>query len=123
MLPRFCPRSPHSFPPIWTVLTTVPSNRQTVLITGGSRGLGLGAACQLAGKGASVIIAARDAGKLKESIDEISVIPSHSLRTCSTSRHVPTLNKVTSNAPCSPTSSASTPSALMLPPPKSVRAS
>jgi 3-dehydrosphinganine reductase len=33
---------------------------QTVLITGGSRGLGLSAACQLAAKGANVIIVARD---------------------------------------------------------------
>ncbi|KAI1407960.1 NAD(P)-binding protein [Hypoxylon sp. FL1857] len=41
---------------------------QTVLITGGSAGLGLSAARQLAGKGANVIIVARNASKLQEGI-------------------------------------------------------
>ncbi|KAM0415929.1 hypothetical protein ACHAPT_013082 [Fusarium lateritium] len=44
----------------------------TVLITGGSRGLGLAAACRLAAKGANIIIAARDVDVLKEAIDQIS---------------------------------------------------
>ncbi|KAL2127738.1 hypothetical protein VTI74DRAFT_10245 [Chaetomium olivicolor] len=49
-----------------------PVEGRTILITGGSRGLGLSAACELAAKGANVIIAARDLDKLKESIAHIS---------------------------------------------------
>ncbi|KAI8670521.1 hypothetical protein NCS57_00523700 [Fusarium keratoplasticum] len=49
-----------------------PVARRTVLITGGSRGLGLAAACQLAAKGANVIIAARDVAVLKDAFDQIS---------------------------------------------------
>lgn len=44
---------------------------QTVLITGGSRGLGLAAACQLAAKGANVAIGARDPEVLKEALAEV----------------------------------------------------
>ncbi|KAF4984571.1 hypothetical protein FZEAL_247 [Fusarium zealandicum] len=42
-----------------------------VLITGGSRGLGLAAACQLAAKGANIIIAARNVEVLNEAIAQI----------------------------------------------------
>ncbi|TRX96921.1 hypothetical protein FHL15_002227 [Xylaria flabelliformis] len=45
----------------------------TVLITGGSKGLGLSAAHQLAEKGANVIIVARDVGNLEKGIAFISV--------------------------------------------------
>ncbi|KAK7751438.1 hypothetical protein SLS62_006694 [Diatrype stigma] len=50
---------------------TLEAKQQTVLITGGSTGLGLNAARQLAEKGASVIIVARNAGNLEEGIDYI----------------------------------------------------
>ncbi|KAI1482838.1 NAD(P)-binding protein [Daldinia eschscholtzii] len=49
-----------------------PVERRTVLITGGSRGLGLSAARQLAEKGASVIIVARNEVKLQEGVAFIS---------------------------------------------------
>ncbi|KAJ4246249.1 hypothetical protein NW762_013599 [Fusarium torreyae] len=48
-----------------------PVEGRTVLITGGSRGLGLAAACQLAAKGANVAIGARDAEVLKEAIAQV----------------------------------------------------
>ncbi len=44
-----------------------------MLITGGSRGLGLAAARQLAEKGANVVIVARNADKLKAALERISV--------------------------------------------------
>ncbi|KAK3361372.1 hypothetical protein B0T24DRAFT_539154 [Lasiosphaeria ovina] len=44
---------------------------RTVLITGGSSGLGLSAARQLAGKGANVIIVARNTDKLEAAVDKI----------------------------------------------------
>ncbi|KAF2657473.1 NAD(P)-binding protein [Lophiostoma macrostomum CBS 122681] len=49
-----------------------PVEGRTVLITGGSKGLGLNAARQLAGKGANVMIAARGEEALKEAIASIS---------------------------------------------------
>lgn len=52
------------------ILTT---SRQTVLITGGSTGLGLNAARQLAEKGASVIIVARNVDNLQQGIAYIKV--------------------------------------------------
>ncbi|KAK3936347.1 hypothetical protein QBC46DRAFT_31748 [Diplogelasinospora grovesii] len=48
-----------------------PVDGRTVLITGGSGGLGLNAARQLAGKGANVIIVARDVAKLEEGVEFI----------------------------------------------------
>ncbi|KAK5657893.1 hypothetical protein OQA88_2442 [Cercophora sp. LCS_1] len=48
-----------------------PVGGRTVLITGGSSGLGLSAACQLAAKGANVIIVARDPNRLKAAVDQI----------------------------------------------------
>ncbi|ESU14163.1 hypothetical protein FGSG_07845 [Fusarium graminearum PH-1] len=48
-----------------------PVEGRTVLITGGSRGLGLAAACQLAAKGANVAIGARDPEVLKEALAEV----------------------------------------------------
>jgi 3-dehydrosphinganine reductase len=44
---------------------------QTVLITGASEGMGKSVAKQLAQKGASIIIVARNVGKLEEALDEI----------------------------------------------------
>ncbi|KAI1133203.1 NAD(P)-binding protein [Nemania abortiva] len=49
-----------------------PVDGRTVLITGGSKGLGLNAARQLAEKGASVIIVARDVDHLRDGIAYIS---------------------------------------------------
>ncbi|RTE84203.1 hypothetical protein BHE90_001219 [Fusarium euwallaceae] len=49
-----------------------PVAGRTVLITGGSRGLGLAAACELSSKGANIIIAARSIPILKEALDQIS---------------------------------------------------
>ncbi|OTB03209.1 hypothetical protein M426DRAFT_60909 [Hypoxylon sp. CI-4A] len=49
-----------------------PVDGRTVLITGGSTGLGLAVARQLAEKGANVIIVARDVSKLQEGVTYIS---------------------------------------------------
>ncbi|KAF5001170.1 hypothetical protein FGRMN_1194 [Fusarium graminum] len=48
-----------------------PVEGRTILITGGSRGLGLAAACQLAAKGANVAIGARDPEVLKEALAQV----------------------------------------------------
>ncbi|KAJ4122917.1 hypothetical protein NW768_009906 [Fusarium equiseti] len=48
-----------------------PVDGRTVLITGGSRGLGLAAACRLASKGANVAIGARDPEVLKEALAQV----------------------------------------------------
>ncbi|KAF4446156.1 hypothetical protein F53441_10132 [Fusarium austroafricanum] len=48
-----------------------PVEGRTVLITGGSRGLGLAAARQLASKGANIAIAARDPDVLKEALSQV----------------------------------------------------
>ncbi|KAL7622913.1 hypothetical protein AAE478_006592 [Parahypoxylon ruwenzoriense] len=50
----------------------LPVDGRTILITGGSTGLGLNAGRQLAERGASVIIVARNVGKLEEGIRYIS---------------------------------------------------
>ncbi|KAI1177743.1 NAD(P)-binding protein [Nemania sp. FL0916] len=49
-----------------------PVSGRTVLITGGSKGLGLNAARQLAEKGASVILVARDVGHLQDGVAYVS---------------------------------------------------
>ncbi|KAI1273628.1 NAD(P)-binding protein [Xylaria sp. FL0933] len=49
-----------------------PVDGRTVLITGGSKGLGLSAARQFAEKGANVVIVARDVGHLKEGIAHVA---------------------------------------------------
>ncbi|ORY00290.1 hypothetical protein BCR34DRAFT_546933 [Clohesyomyces aquaticus] len=49
-----------------------PVDGRTVLITGGSKGLGLNVACQLAGKGANVVIVARGEKSLQGAISTIS---------------------------------------------------
>lgn len=46
---------------------------QTVLITGGSEGMGLAAATQLSAKGASLILVSRSAAKLEEAIKAVKV--------------------------------------------------
>ncbi|KAG7417135.1 hypothetical protein ACKAV7_003025 [Fusarium commune] len=48
-----------------------PVEGRTVLITGGSRGLGLAAARQLSSKGAHVVIVARDPTVLKEALTQV----------------------------------------------------
>ncbi len=47
--------------------------RKTVVLTGGSRGMGLAAGRQLAEKGANVVIVARDKKKLLEALEHIRV--------------------------------------------------
>lgn len=49
----------------------MPVEGKTILITGGSEGMGLSAACQLAAKGANVIIIARNQQKLDAALVEI----------------------------------------------------
>lgn len=46
---------------------------QTVVITGGSDGMGKSVACQLAAKGANVVIVARTTSKLKAALEHIKV--------------------------------------------------
>jgi len=54
-----------------TATSASPDALQTVLITGASEGMGKSVAKQLAQKGASIIIVARNVGKLEEALDEI----------------------------------------------------
>jgi short-subunit dehydrogenase len=54
-----------------TATSSSPDALQTVLITGASEGMGKSVAKQLAQKGASIIIVARNVGKLEEALDEI----------------------------------------------------
>jgi short-subunit dehydrogenase len=54
-----------------TATSVSPDALQTVLITGASEGMGKSVAKQLAQKGASIIIVARNVGKLEEALDEI----------------------------------------------------
>jgi 3-dehydrosphinganine reductase len=46
---------------------------QTVVITGGSEGMGKSVACQLAQKGANIVIVARTLQKLEDAIEAIKV--------------------------------------------------
>lgn len=50
-----------------------PVDGKTVLITGGSDGMGLSAARQLAAKGANIIIVSRNVGKLEEALIQLKV--------------------------------------------------
>ena len=52
------------------VLISLP---QTVLITGGSDGMGRAVAGLLAGKGAHVVVVARTASKLQATVEELKV--------------------------------------------------
>jgi 3-dehydrosphinganine reductase len=52
-------------------------NRQTVLITGGSKGMGLAAAQQLAAKGANLIIVARGQESLSTALKHVTVSSYH----------------------------------------------
>lgn len=52
---------------------TLGSSSQTVVITGGSQGMGRAAAKQLAAKGANVVIVARNVDKLKAALEYIAV--------------------------------------------------
>jgi 3-dehydrosphinganine reductase len=47
---------------------------QTILLTGASEGMGLSVALRLAKKGASIIIVARNVGKLEEALGQIKVL-------------------------------------------------
>ncbi|VUC32226.1 unnamed protein product [Clonostachys rosea] len=49
----------------------MPVDGKTILITGGSEGMGLAAARQLSAKGANIVIAARSVDKLESAIKEI----------------------------------------------------
>jgi short-subunit dehydrogenase len=46
---------------------------QTIVVTGGSDGMGKAVACQLAEKGANVVIVARTVQKLREALEAIKV--------------------------------------------------
>lgn len=46
---------------------------QTVLITGGSDGMGKAVALELAAKGANVVVVARTVSKLEATVDEMKV--------------------------------------------------
>ncbi|KAK3998207.1 NAD(P)-binding protein [Cladorrhinum sp. PSN332] len=80
----------------WSTSHFVVQGR-TVLITGGSSGLGLSAAKQLAAKGANVIIVARDIAKLKTADEEIR----DSARSKTTQRFHHIVADVTSPDACS----------------------
>ena len=54
-------------------LYSLADNHQTVLVTGASEGMGRSVAVQLAQRGASVIIVARNVGKLEEALDLVKV--------------------------------------------------
>jgi 3-dehydrosphinganine reductase len=49
------------------------TSQQTVLLTGASEGMGKSVAKQLAGKGANVIIVARNVATLKSALEEVTV--------------------------------------------------
>ena len=51
----------------------MPVDGKTILITGGSDGMGLSVSCQLAAKGANIIIVARNVGKLEEALVRLKV--------------------------------------------------
>lgn len=51
----------------------MPVDGKTVLITGGSDGMGLSVARQLAAKGANLILVARNVGKLEEAVAQLKV--------------------------------------------------
>lgn len=62
---------------------------KTVLLTGASEGMGLSVAKQLAQKGASIIIVARNVGRLEEALGQIKVsfLPQHqTMLTCPSRR-------------------------------------
>jgi 3-dehydrosphinganine reductase len=46
---------------------------QTIVVTGGSDGMGKAVACQLAEKGANIVIVARTVHKLREALEAIKV--------------------------------------------------
>ncbi|KAI1419668.1 hypothetical protein F5Y12DRAFT_209785 [Xylaria sp. FL1777] len=50
-----------------------PVEGKTVVITGGSSGMGLAVGQQLANKGANIVIIARDQGKLLRALEDIRV--------------------------------------------------
>lgn len=55
------------------VFTPADFSVQTVVITGGSDGMGRAVAGQLAGKGAHVVVVARTASKLEATVEELRV--------------------------------------------------
>jgi 3-dehydrosphinganine reductase len=60
-------------------ILTYICDAQTVIITGGSQGMGLSVGKLLAKKGANVVIVARSVDKLKAALAEISVCQSRTL--------------------------------------------
>ncbi|KAF3770167.1 NAD(P)-binding protein [Cryphonectria parasitica EP155] len=50
----------------------MPVEGKTVLVTGGSEGMGLSVACQLAAKGANIVIISRSAEKLEKALKQVS---------------------------------------------------
>lgn len=55
----------------------MPVDGKTVLITGGSDGMGLSVARQLAAKGANLILVARNVGKLEEAVAQLKASAKH----------------------------------------------
>jgi 3-dehydrosphinganine reductase len=55
---------------------------QTVLLTGGSTGMGRGVAKILAQKGANIVIVARNQGRLAEALAHVSVCDSNAAQYC-----------------------------------------
>lgn len=62
---------------------------QTVLITGGSDGMGRAAALQLASKGAHVVVVARTVSKLQSTVDEMKVREAFLVYFCLLCLHIP----------------------------------
>lgn len=59
-------------PPFYYLIKKL-TMQKTVVITGGSQGTGFAAACQLAEKGANVVIVARGEQKLLKGLEQIRV--------------------------------------------------
>ncbi|KAG8428585.1 3-dehydrosphinganine reductase [Metarhizium acridum] len=76
----------------------MPVAGKTVLITGGSEGMGLSVAQQLAAKGANIILVSRSTAKLEEALKTVRVRTcaslSHSLRGPATMRTQKSKNNI-----------------------------
>lgn len=66
-----------------TITSTAPSDsRQSVLLTGGSEGMGLSVAKMLAAKGANIVIVSRSTDKLKAAVQEIQASSTPAIPQC-----------------------------------------
>jgi short-subunit dehydrogenase len=73
-------------------------NDRTVLITGGSRGLGLVLARQLAGKGCHLVLLARDAAELAEARQQVTQAGGQALTIACDVRHQDQVNRAVQQA-------------------------